>query len=73
MSKRDAARDREEPWRRATIEFRGTDYAGIICALNAHDDLVAALKAAMDYIGNGFQPPELIAQANAALEKAGEL
>lgn len=43
----------------------------IVRAYNAHEDLVDALKAAMDHIGNGYQPPDLIAQANAALSKAG--
>ena len=46
------------------------DAALIVRAVNAHDDLVAALKAAMDHIGNGYQPPDLIEQANAALAKA---
>lgn len=44
----------------------------IVRAVNAYDDLVSALEAALDYIGNGYQPPELIAQCRAALDKAGK-
>ena len=43
----------------------------IVRAVNAHEALIAALEAAMNYIGNGYQPPELIAQAHAALVLAG--
>lgn len=42
-------------------------YAHLIAAA---PDLLAALKAAKDFIGNGYQPPELVDQMFAAISKA---
>ncbi len=53
-------------------EAARADAALIVRSVNAHDALVAALNAAKDYIGNGYQPPELIDQIGAALKLAGE-
>lgn len=36
----------------------------------AAPDLLAALLAAKDFIGNGYQPPDLIDQMQAAIDKA---
>lgn len=36
----------------------------------AAPDLLAALKAAKDFIGNGYQPPELVEQMHAAIARA---
>lgn len=44
--------------------------AKVAAVIAAAPDLLAALKAAKDFIGNGYQPPELVEQMFAAIEKA---
>lgn len=46
------------------------DMVGIVTRVNAHDDLVAALRAVREFWTGGDAPAELMAQIDAALDKA---
>jgi hypothetical protein len=46
------------------------DLGAIVARVNAHDDLVAALHAVREFWAGGDAPAELMAQIDAALDKA---
>ena len=64
-----------------SYELTEANAAFIVQACNAHDDLVAALRALREVVGwlnvtpEGYEtvPPHIVAEARAALAKAGAL
>ena len=46
------------------------DWAELTHLRIVNEALLEALKACLNYIGNGYQPPELIQQARAAIAQA---